>query len=315
VRLALVGALVLCFGCSTVLAPPDELADYRAFRVAAADGTRLRRAKDYLDRHPRGRFADEVRAAFDEEEPRYFARAQESRRGVREYLADLPDGPHAAAALALLVALSSDMQEAELADIARRSRNEDARLEAAAVRRRAASEAVLGALAVLLDDDVYGVPLDEAPAKLRALLVGHATWGGVRGSSTRDFFFVLPTRPERTSRLLTLSVTMIEERGVLRGARLEGPDLLVRWAEADRIVALDTSEEDRNEAHVHVMTRLAGALERRFPEATCKDGSRGRELYHRACEGWEVVVLPGEGPGDTDAILLTAARGRRSVAR
>jgi hypothetical protein len=110
-------------------------------------------------------------------------------------------------------------------------------------------------------------------------------------------------------------VTMIETNDVLTGAKLEGPDLLVRWAEADRIVALDTSAEDRNEAHVHVMARLGGALERRFPSASCQDVSRGRELYHRACDGWEAVVTPGERPGDTDVLLLTSPRGRRAPGR
>jgi hypothetical protein len=300
-----------------MLAPPEDLADYRAYRVAAAEGTRLRRAKDYLQRHPNGRFAVEVRAAFDEEEPHYFARAQESRRGVRNYLADLPDGPHADAALALLVASATDMREAELADIARRAQSDEAKLEAAAARRRAASAAVLDVLAVLLDEDVYGVPLSDAPAKLRTMLSSRAaTWGaGVPGRIERDFFFDLPTRPARTSRLLSLTVTMTETDDVLIGANLEGPDLLVRWAEADRIVALDTGAEDRNEAHVHVMARLGGALERRFPSATCKDVSRGRELYRRACEGWEVVVTPGQRAGDTDVILLTSPRGRRSPGR
>jgi hypothetical protein len=314
VKARALAVILACEGCTTMLAPPDDLADYRAYRVAAPEGTRLRRAKDYLERHPNGRFAGEVRAAFDEEEPHYFARAQESRRGVRNYLADLPDGPHAEAALALLVAFGRDMREAELADIARRAQRDEAMLEAAATQRREASAAVLDTLALLLDDDVYGAPLSQAPPKLQRVLSapGASTWGaGVRGRVERAFVFDLPTRPARTSRVLKLAVTMIETDGVATGAKLEGPDLLVRWAEADRIVAVDTSADDRNEAHVHVMTRLGGALERRFPSATCKDVSRGRELYHRACEGWEVVVVPAERPDGQDVLLLSAPRGRR----
>ena len=87
-------------GCATfrpMTAGSGDLADYRAFRVAAAPGTRLARAKKYLEQHPSGAFTAEVRAAFDEEEPRYFERAQASQEGARRYLADLPDGPHAVA--------------------------------------------------------------------------------------------------------------------------------------------------------------------------------------------------------------------------
>src|SRR4051794_6590185 len=79
---ALAAALVVAIavlGCSTlrpVTAGSGDLADYRAFRVAAAPGTRLARAKKYLDAHPTGAFVEEVRAAWDDEEPRYFERAQ-----------------------------------------------------------------------------------------------------------------------------------------------------------------------------------------------------------------------------------------------
>src|SRR5262245_20655786 len=103
----LLGLVLGCGGLRTILAPPEDPEDYRAFRVAAATGTRLARAKRYIERHPRGTFAEEVRRTFDEEEPVYFERAQASREGIRRYLADLPEGPHADAALALLVAFGS----------------------------------------------------------------------------------------------------------------------------------------------------------------------------------------------------------------
>ena len=63
-----------------------------------------------------------MQAAFDEEEPRYFEEAQATHEGVRRYLADLPDGPHAQAAVALLMAFGSSMEDAELRDLARRVR-------------------------------------------------------------------------------------------------------------------------------------------------------------------------------------------------
>lgn len=321
------GALALAFVLATfgaacaelrpMIAPPDDLEDYRAFRVAAAEGTRLARAKRYIDRHPDGAWIREVRRAFDEEEPRFYERAQASREGVRRYLADLPDGPHAEAALALLIAFESSMQDAELRDIARRARFEDVRLEAAAVKRRAVSEAILSAVGVLLDDDAYGAPLSEAPAKLRALLVGEdaPTWGGVPSRREDDYFFHLPTRPSRESRLLTLEIAVTESDGVVTGGRVEGSDMLVRWAEADTIAALDPSVAvDRAEAYAHVVSRLEGALERRFPSASSVDLRAERELYHRARDGWEAIVLPGEKAGDKDAIVIRAPRGRKAQA-
>jgi hypothetical protein len=318
-RLFLVGlvlALSACAELRPMLAPPHDLEDYRAFRVAAAEGTRLARAKRYIDRHPNGSFIDEVKKAFEEEEPVYFEQAQGSREGIRRYLADLPEGPHADAALALLIAFGSSMQDAELRDLARRVRYDDAKLEAAAVQRRAVGESILTAIGILLEDDAYGVPRAES-AKLRSLLVGKngTTWGGVPAKHEDDFFFLLPTRPERESRLLTLEVAVIEKGGIVVGATLEGSDMLVRWAEAEQIVRLDSSAaEDRTEAQVFAMNRLEGALERRFPTASCPDQRKDRELYHRACDGWEGIVLPGQKAGDNDAIILSSPHARKAPA-
>ena len=284
----------------------------RAFRVAAAPGTRLARAKKYLEQHPSGAFTAEVRAAFDEEEPRYFERAQASQEGARRYLADLPDGPHAVAALALLTALASSMQDAELRDIARKVQYGDAKLEAAAVQRRAVGEAVLGAVGVLLDEEVYGVARAAGPPALRTLMMGPtaSTWGAVPRHRDEDLYFLLPTRPDRESRLVSLEITLAERDGVVIGAAVEGADMLVRWAEADQIVKLDPSaSEDRTEAHVHAMARLDGALERRFPTSECPDSRSDRELYHRTCNGWEAVVVPGAGAGAKDSIVIRGSAG------
>ncbi len=312
------GLAAMASGCATLkpmVASPSDLEDYRAFRVAGAEGTRLARAKTYLERHPKGAFAEEVRGAFEDEEPRFFETSQATHEGARRYLADLPDGPHAAAALALLTALGSSMQDAELRDIARKARYDDAKLESAAVQRRAVGEAILGAIGVLLDEAVYGVPRTEGPPALRTLMTGRtaSTWGSVPSRREEDLYFLLPTRPDRESRLMTLEVTLAETDGLVVGGRIEGANLFVLWAEADQIVKLDPSaSEDRTEAQVHAMDRLGGALERRFPEATCPDARAGAELYHRACDGWEVVVLSGTQGGQKDAIVV---RGRPGPAR
>ena len=292
----------------TVVARPADLEDYRAFRVAAAEGTRLARARRYLDLHPNGAFAGEVRAVFDEEEPRWYAEAKGSRAGVRRYLVDLPGGPHVAAAESLLVAYSSSMREAELADLAQNVRIDDARLEAAAAQRRAVGEAVLAHLGPLLEASTYGVPREES--RIRALL-SRGTWGGPAAHHAQSYVFVLPTRPARSSRVLTLETSTLEERGVVTGAWLAGEDMFVRWAEADKIVALDpTSQADRTEAQIHVSSRLEGALEGRFPAGSCKDLREGRELYHRACDGWEATVTAGESAGTKDTIEIRSPRGR-----
>jgi len=309
---ALAGALFVATlpSCATfreMTTTSSDLEDYRAFRVAGAEGTRLARAKAYVERHPKGAFVAEVKTAFDEEEPRYFEKAQGSREGARRYLADLPEGPHAAAALALLTALESNMQDAELRDVARRVRYEDAKLEAAAQQRKAVGEAILSALGVFMDDGVYGSTRADAPPQLRTVMAGPrgSTWGAVPQRREDDFFFLLPTRPERESRLLTLEMELEEKDGHIIAATIAGADLLVMWAEADQIVKLDPSaQEDRTEAQVHALDRISGAVERRFPAASCPDKRAGAELVHRECGGWEIVVRGGERAGAKDTIVV-----------
>src|SRR5208283_3180712 len=90
-----------CAGCGVskqMFANPGDFADYRAFRSAAQEGTRLSRAQQYLRRHPDGAWADEVRASFEVEEPTWFEGAKASRERARDYVVDLPHGPHVQAA-------------------------------------------------------------------------------------------------------------------------------------------------------------------------------------------------------------------------
>src|SRR5262249_33157354 len=57
---ALVAALPACAAGRQLVADSADLTDYRAFRVAAFEGTRLARASAYLEAHPRGAWAEEV---------------------------------------------------------------------------------------------------------------------------------------------------------------------------------------------------------------------------------------------------------------
>lgn len=310
-----------CEALRPVTASSADLEDYRAFRVAAAPGTRLARAARYLEAHPTGAFAAEVRSAFEDEEPRFFEACQKTRAGVLRYLVDLPSGPHARAAQASLLTFDVDLKEAELRDIAGRARADEARLESAAAQRRAVGETILAALGAALEDGVHGVPRREVAPALRSVLLGRApsTWGDLPSRHEEDLFFVLPTRPVRESRLLTLEVALREDpAGLVSGTTISGADMFVRWTEADQIVPLDPADPgDRTEAHVHATERLLGALERRFPKASCErpePAARGAVvLVDRACGGWEVLVTAGASPGDKDTILVTGPRARKAT--
>lgn len=300
-------------GCAAfrhVIAEDQDVADYRSFRVAAHPGRRLEYASVYLSEHPHGAFADEVRAAFESEESAYFERAKTSRHAARDYLTYLPRGPHAEQAVALITAFDTNLEEKELAEVARRVRRDEALLEKAAAARRRVGAVILASVGTLALDQLYDTRSEDMPPAAARMLQGDvpATWGGPATVKETDIFFLLPTQPERESRVATVKVQLVRDAdGYVERAEVSGEDLFVRWQEADRIVALDPSQPaDRTEASVHALDILAGALDSRFPRETCEGSAGQGALYARTCNGLSVQILPGESAGALDRIVFMA---------
>ncbi len=299
-----------CAVVKPIVADSGDLADYRAFRVAAHEGVRLSRAQHYLDAHPSGAWASEVRAAFDAEEPRYFEAATASRAKTSEYLTDLPHGPHAAAAIALLTAFDTKVEDIATARLLRDARRTEAKLERASVQRRGIGETILGDVAALLDPSLYGARPDELPPTVRSALGGTAppTWGGrPLTRRTTDFFFSVPSRLARESRIVTIELALELEAGRVTSGVVRGVDLFVHWEEADTMKARDpTSPGDRAAAAEHAADLLSGALEARLPVARCEaPASPPDELLVRKCDGWTATIKMGSAVGEVDAIVLS----------
>ena len=135
-------------------APSDDLEDYRSYlRRGGVEGTRLKRAQRYLEKHPNGAWSTEVRAAFDEEEPRFYEKAQSSHEGIRRYLADLPQGVHTPTPRSIfIVALGSSRAPRRRSEAPRScapralERRREARKRAAVQRRAVRRGDTLGAL-------------------------------------------------------------------------------------------------------------------------------------------------------------------------
>ena len=291
-----------CAALRPVTASSGDLADYRETRTQRTWGRRLAAMQRYLERRPDGAWAAEVREELDREEPRFFARASDSREGVRGYLTDLPRGPHADAAVSLLVAFDTKVEDVETERMLKAARTTEARLGEAAEQRRAADEWVANALAALADDAPWGKPRGASPA-LVAQLKGprQGTWGGLPDRVDVRLPFAAPGRGDLFAR--TLEATLALEGDELRAATLSGPDLFVRWAEIDAVRALDPSRtEDRVFAASRVRERLAGLLERRFPEARCAKGAADADLLARRCDGRAVRVVMGGAAGDVDKV-------------
>jgi hypothetical protein len=299
--------LSACSSVSSVVGDSGDFTDYRAFRMAETEGDRLRHAQDYLASHPRGAWAKEVTDAFTREEPAWFEEAKSSRQKTSEYLTWLPRGPHAEAAIAVLTAFDTRLEDEETDRMLKEARRTESTLANASAQRRAIGESILDALAALTEPGVYGAPIDETPAHLRRVLGGEArsTWGPNPTSRTREVFFSIPTKLERESRTVSLGVMLGMERGVVRTGTVAGVDLFVGWAEADEMRAHDPTEPaERAAAARHAIDVLSGFFEGRLPPARCRVPGTGEELFVRRCDGWEVVAKMGDHPGELDWIRV-----------
>lgn len=304
------GALgLLGTGCSSArmfVASSADYEDYRAVRMAAHPGTRLARARTYLERHPKGLYAQEIAAIYAEEEPEYFERAKASPEGARDYLASLPGGPHAEAASSLLREDYERKEEIALALELRDGRAAEARYQRTLAKRKAAVAALVDALAAMVDPSLLSSRREAPPASLVRAVHGElGSLSGMPERSERDLFFTLPGRVERPDRVLTLSFALEEKGGRIASLTVSGDALFVHFTEADLSEALDPTEpEQRKKARLHAREVIAGAIEARFPEARCARKAEAPVWLSRACDGASFEVREGTKPGEPDVLTV-----------
>lgn len=302
-------AALLLTGCAVqkqMLASPSDLDDYRAFRTAAHEGRRLYQAQRYLEKHPRGAWVDEVRAAFDSEEQAWFDAAKTSRARAREYLVDLPDGPHAEAARSLLLLFDEHQEDMDTLELLAAARRTGAMLDYESSRRKRVTDVILEEVAALLSPDTWGATLDAPPPALAEVLRGDVphTWGAAPHAQRQDqLFFVLPTPRGTQARVADVGFEIFLTARRVREGAVAGDDLFVRWTEAMLVRVLDASNPaDRGLAAATVKDTLGGALEATLPESRCAAKPRPDEILARACDGWTVSVHMGTGAGTGDFI-------------
>jgi hypothetical protein len=308
---AVAAASASCAVPQQMLASSDDLSAYRAFRTAAPEGRRLARAQQYLKLHPDGAWADEVRTAFDSEENAWFERAKTSRSAARAYLIDLPEGPHADAARALVLLFDQHEGDIETLELLADARRTAALLDAESARRRRVGEVVLEELAALLDPSTWGARLDAPPAPLADALRGSVrrTWDGTARAWRRDeLFFVVPTPQGVQARVADVRLQLWLDGGRIAQGVIEGTDLFARWAEAIEMRVLDpTAPADRAAISASVADVLSGALEATLPAARCTPrvaapASGGEVILARSCDGWDVVARMADRESEPDAI-------------
>jgi hypothetical protein len=302
-----------------MLASPSDLRDYRTFRTAAHEGRRLYEAQRYLKLHPNGAWAEEVRVIFDTEEAAWFEDAKTSRVRAREYVVDLPDGPHADAARTLMVLFDEHQDDVETVALLADVRRTAAKLDYESGRRHRVSDTILADIGALADATTWGARLEAPPSALATVLRGDIppTWGGGSHAQRHDsLIFVIPTPQGSQASVVDVTFQLWLQGGRIAEGVVQGDDLFVRWSEAERVRVLDAGNpDDRNLAVDTVVEIVGGALEATLPAARCTappvaPPQRG-EILARACDGWSVSVRMGEGPGTLDVIDV---RGPASAA-
>lgn len=298
-------ALSACAELRPLTAASADQEDYQTLRLLSNEGERLAAAERYLARHPDGAWAAEVRGQYERAEEAYFEQAKESRGGAIDYLALLPEGPHADAAMAAVRAFDGHIADDETAHLVEAARRSTAALDAAAKERREAAEFVLQSAVVLLTSGTIGRSIPDNAA-LRQLLEGSrsGTWGGTPHQRLAVWSYLVPTSSGQEPRELAATVEVEEDDGRVVRAFLRGPGLFSRWLEADAGRAIDDARpEDRAAAAVHARDVVSGIVEAELPEATCGAPSEG-DLFRRACKGVSIRVHQGAAAGDTDTLTI-----------
>lgn len=299
-------ASVLC-GCGALRPLTAADADMRDYEDYALGGDwhahlaeKLALAQKYLDRHPDGAWADDVRAQFELGEAKLNERAKEDREVAMTYLTYLPNGPHSKQ-LVFVVNAFDDKRESTDERSARLTEKD---LAEAANERDAAKDWITSAIAAAINDVGSGYDLGVSVVKL---VIGDAapTWGE-RWVRARDLDYVIPGKRTRDPRSLATKLSLRVVDGIIVGVTLKGPDLFVRWAELDAMRAMDeASGKDRDAARTHVHEVLTGMLEARLPP-TPEDPTTSMISRNNGAESF--VATMGSHAGEDDTIAVISAK-------
>ena len=280
-QLKLLSLCVLLASACAAFVPRAEYRDYRAVRLAENDETELRAIGVYLDAHPEGQWAGDLRAKRAEMEQGYFELAKESGEGLRAYLDIFPEGRFAAEAERRLSAMSNVSDARNSEDAERRARVEGVREEMQEARRQWAAQATEFWSRVLLSVNGWDRPMAEVVADNPAFDDAFRAAPRPRCSSsecvkfyTLDYAIAVPgqTRLERRMRImlrLRFSEAQVETPAKLVGAELLMPNRgFTRWYELETgTPVLDLDPESRSATLEWAVERLVPMLRRHLPNA------------------------------------------------
>lgn len=270
--------LPLCVGCSA-LSGKTDYRDYRTIQLADDEAARNLAMTAYLEAHPGGRWADEVRAEYEAEETLLFEDNKATVEGLVFYLEVYPSGRFAEQARARLDALALVAQRRRADEAATREVQRERREDTLEARRTWATQAVAFWGRVLLGVTRWGEPIADVAA-------GSPEFDRAFGAPPRprcspsecikfyqiDYAIPVPgqTRVERTLQLL-LRLHLRDQRLVRAEMLLPGRGFS-RWYELEnQTFVIDEDPVSRQEAIEWALARIVPSLREIVPDAAAID--------------------------------------------
>lgn len=317
-RALLASVALFAAGCSWISSTPGDHADYRKTHVLATFDERIAAAGRYLAERPDGAYAEQVRRYFDRAEPVFFSTRQTSEKGLRDYLAALPNGPHAKEVRSRLRVIEERRGRDPLLEAAAVTRE---RLESAAKARSAAQEGLRRWLEILMDARAYGAPLSEGPKDLVinfSLALPEPSCGPAEGpdvlpraalacAKDATFPFAIPTGKKLEDRELSFLIEIeLDERRVPLRASMTGEQLFSRLDETfAKTERRSESIRDRIEAVGRGVDFVSQAFEKTVSAAPeCARPVTAPEVLRLECSGMRVIARAAADETSADEIVI-----------
>lgn len=309
--LALALCLTSCAALPTLTERPEHYQLYRAARVAPTLEERLSAADRYLRDVPGGPHQKQLRAWFASTEERYYLSAFNRLSQLYAYEQALPRGPHIEEVRSRIVALEARRARRNAGLDEERIAATRAHLERADASRRAFVAAVKVWSSRLARIKTFGEPTSELDDETIFAFRLSPPRGVCHGDSCRKLLelgYEVPGERELVARAALLEVQLELERGLLRAARLAGPELWLRLAEALSLQPLPSpTPEERAAAVGRAVLLLRAVLEPALPSAECEKPVEAPVLLERTCHGLRARMLLGKAGEQDDVFEIMAA--------
>lgn len=307
---ALASAAVSCASLPTLTERPEEYHLYRTARIAPTLEERLTAADRYLREVPRGPHVKQLRTWFVGAEEKYYLQAFDRLPSLYAYRAALPNGPHIAEVDARIAAL-----EARKTRRAARESEEDVRIAATQQRlddadrnRRAFVATFKEWTARLVRIQTFGEPTSELSDETIFAFRLSEPRGACQGDLCRKLLqlgYEVPGERELVARQALLEVELELSRGLLQRARLAGPELWTRLAEALALRPLPSpTPEERADAVNRASLLVRALLEPALPASDCEKTSVPPVVLLRQCRGLTARMVAGATPLEDDRLEI-----------